>query len=52
VLHSIDEGASWENTTYTIDICAPLKRDDKVPEQEKCPGGTRSKLSYFPKQLL
>jgi hypothetical protein len=44
VLNSVDVGQSWENTTYTIDICAPLKRDDKVPEEEKCPGSTRSKF--------
>jgi hypothetical protein len=45
VLHSVDDGASWENTTYTIDLCKPLKRDDKVPAIEKCPGGTRCKLN-------
>jgi len=44
VLHSDVDGASRENITYTIDICKPLKRDDKVPELEKCPGNTRSKF--------
>lgn len=29
------------NTTYTLDICAPLKRSDKVPKGHECPGGTR-----------
>ncbi|EKD19532.1 autophagy protein Atg27 [Drepanopeziza brunnea f. sp. 'multigermtubi' MB_m1] len=37
VMHSEDRGASWKNTTYTIDICKPLKRAGK----DACPGNTR-----------
>ena len=44
VLHAVSETASWVNTTYTIDLCKPLKRKDDVPDNQKCPGGTRCKL--------
>ncbi|KAG4440330.1 hypothetical protein IFR05_004182 [Cadophora sp. M221] len=37
VLHSEDRGASLRNTTYTIDICKPLKRKST----QTCPGNTR-----------
>lgn len=40
VMHSEDRGVSFKNTTYTIDICKPLKRTSK----EKCPNGTRGGL--------
>lgn len=29
------------NTTFTVDICKPLKKDGK----KKCPNGTRGKLN-------
>ncbi|KAK4215013.1 autophagy-related protein 27 [Rhypophila decipiens] len=29
------------NTTYTLDICAPLKRSEKVPRGHECPNGAR-----------
>ncbi|KAM7186351.1 autophagy-related protein 27 [Naviculisporaceae sp. PSN 640] len=29
------------NTTYTLDICGPLKRSEKVPKGHECPNGTR-----------
>jgi hypothetical protein len=45
VLHSIENTASWTNVTYTIDLCTALKRKDEVPDDQKCPGGTRCKLS-------
>jgi hypothetical protein len=44
VLHSVSNSASWTNTTYTIDLCTALKRKNDVPEDQKCPGGTRCKL--------
>lgn len=28
-------------TTYTIDICKPLKVPQNVPKNEYCPNGTR-----------
>lgn len=42
VLNSEDKTASFRNTTYTIDLCKPLKRVsfDKIPAAEQCPGGT------------
>jgi hypothetical protein len=44
VLHSVENSASWTNTTYTIDLCVPLKRKNDVPDDQKCPGGTQCKL--------
>ncbi|KAK4556739.1 type II membrane protein [Recurvomyces mirabilis] len=29
------------NTTYTIDLCKPLKRNTSIPKAEQCPSGTR-----------
>ena len=29
------------NTTYTLDLCAPLRRKGDVPPAESCPAGTR-----------
>jgi hypothetical protein len=49
-LHSVENSASWTNTTYTIDLCVPLKRKSDVPDDQKCPGGTQCKL--FPSMLL
>ncbi|KAL3424511.1 hypothetical protein PVAG01_03792 [Phlyctema vagabunda] len=41
VIHSQDQGVSFLNTTYTIDICKPLTRAGNVPKEDQCPGGTR-----------
>jgi hypothetical protein len=45
VMHPVDDGASWKNTTYTIDLCRPLRREsfDKIPEAQQCPSGTRGR---------
>lgn len=43
VLHSVDQGVSLLNTTYTIDICRPLTRAADVPKEQQCPGGTRGR---------
>lgn len=32
---------AYHNTTYTIDLCGPLKRKGDVPKAERCPDGTR-----------
>lgn len=45
MLESKEGTASWTNVTYTIDLCTALKRKDEVPDDQKCPGGTRCKLS-------
>lgn len=29
------------NTTFTIDVCSPLKRTKNVPKGDECPSGTR-----------
>lgn len=33
------------NTTYTVDICQPLKKSGKSKKGEECPNGTRGRLS-------
>lgn len=44
----------YRNTTYTLDLCAPLKKDG--PPQESCPNGARGEFpppeSASPKPLL
>ncbi|KAK4175715.1 putative autophagy protein Atg27 [Triangularia setosa] len=32
---------SYHNTTYTLDLCGPLKRKGDAPKEERCPDGTR-----------
>ncbi|KAL2891194.1 Autophagy-related protein 27 [Ceratocystis lukuohia] len=43
VVTTITEKNAIYNTTYTIDLCAPLKRvnDGSIPAREQCPEGTR-----------
>lgn len=41
VLHSVDQGLSFKNTTFTIDICKGLQRKKDVPREHQCPDGTR-----------
>lgn len=36
-----EDAPSWRNVTYTVDICAPLRRSGKVDKKEECPHGTR-----------
>lgn len=45
VVVSNPTGATLHNTTYTLDICKPLVKSGDAPKEEKCPDGTRSKLS-------
>jgi hypothetical protein len=39
-------GPNYHNTTYTTDICAGLKRKDKVGKEEQCPHGTRGMYTW------
>ena len=32
---------TYSNTTYTLDLCAYLKRKDDVKKGDECPNGTR-----------
>jgi len=41
VVHRVDEGPSYTNTTYTIDICKPLGKVKHVKADDQCPNGTR-----------
>ena len=34
------------NTTYTIDICKPLKKGGKGDKKEECPNGTRGGFAF------
>jgi autophagy-related protein 27 len=40
------KSASYLNTTYTIDICRPLKPVGDVDKDKRCRHGTRGKLHY------
>jgi len=43
VMHSVDTGPAFHNTTYTIDICRNLGKvpSKEIPTDEQCPNGTR-----------
>ena len=47
VVMSRDQGASFLNTTYTVDICRPLKKKGDVPKDQQCPNGSRGTLMPF-----
>lgn len=36
---------TYTNTSYTVDICAPLKRKGDVKNEEQCPSFTRGMRS-------
>ncbi|KAH8819223.1 autophagy protein-like protein Atg27 [Xylogone sp. PMI_703] len=40
-LQSVPHEVTFDNTTWTIDICRPLKRAKDEPKDEQCVGGTR-----------
>lgn len=40
------EPFQYRNTTYTLDLCAPLKKDG--PSSESCPNGARGELLPTP----
>ena len=44
VVNNIANPASSLNTTYTIDICKPLKKVKNIDKNIQCPNGSRSKL--------
>lgn len=35
---------TYHNTTYTLDVCGPLKKSGKSKSKEECPNGTRGML--------
>lgn len=43
VVHGVDEGPSFSNTTYTIDLCRPLGKAKNVNSEDQCPSNTRRK---------
>jgi hypothetical protein len=44
VMYSHETPPSFHNTTFTIDICKRLERDDSVKQEDECPSGTRGQL--------
>lgn len=38
---------TYHNTTYAIDVCAPLRRKGDVDGGGKCPDGTQGACSFF-----
>ncbi|KAI1354376.1 autophagy-related protein 27 [Xylaria sp. FL0043] len=41
VVTSQVEGSRMHNTTYTVDICAPLKKKGDAKPEDQCPNGSR-----------
>lgn len=41
------KSATFLNTTYTIDICRPLKRASDIPKDHQCPHGTRGECKLL-----
>jgi hypothetical protein len=39
---------TYTNTSYTLDICRPLKRKGDVKTGDECPNGTQGELSRIP----
>lgn len=48
VVTSRHQPPTWANVTYTLDLCAPLKRKGDVPKGEGCLDGTRGEFFSFP----
>lgn len=46
VVHSVDQGPSFANTTYTVDICRPLGKAKHIEPKDQCPNGTRRRSSH------
>ena len=46
VVTTLDTPPSVTNTSYTVDICHPLKRKGDIPKGEQCPGGTKG-MGHF-----
>ncbi|KAI0388801.1 autophagy-related protein 27 [Xylariaceae sp. FL0594] len=42
VVTSRVDGEILHNTTYTVDICQPLKRSNDVKKSDQCPSGSRA----------
>jgi autophagy-related protein 27 len=40
---------TFRNTTYTIDLCNPLKRSGDVKKGDECPNGTWGESSCIPR---
>ena len=40
-VHDTSKPPAEYNTTWTIDLCQPLKKIDGVRNQDQCPSGTR-----------
>lgn len=38
---------TYHNTTYTLDVCGPLKKSGKSKSKEECPNGTRGMSNLF-----
>jgi hypothetical protein len=45
VMESHQHSVSTINTTYTLDLCKPLKRSADIPKGQECPAGTRGEPS-------
>ncbi|KIV83000.1 hypothetical protein PV11_05061 [Exophiala sideris] len=41
ILHDTSRPPAEYNTTWSLNICAPLKKTEGVPDADQCPSGTR-----------
>lgn len=41
VTNIVDHPPGILNTTYTVDICKPLRRTKGIPREYECPSGTQ-----------
>ena len=42
-VHATSRPPAEYNTTWTVNLCAPLKKLDGIRDQDQCPAGTRGK---------
>ena len=48
-IHDTSRPPAEYNTTWTVNLCAPLKKINGIRDQDQCPAGTRGKDKPRPK---
>jgi hypothetical protein len=46
-VHDTSRPPAEYNTTWSLDLCAPLKKIDGVPDANQCPFGTRGRVIIY-----
>lgn len=47
-VHDTSRPPAEYNTTWTLDLCEPLKKVKGVPDLDQCPSGTRGRTILHP----